>query len=383
MSAPESSHALQQQAHRQAKWLSLWQSRGWLTKLLWPLSKLFAAVVALRQRAFARGWRAQYRMPIPVVVVGGIMVGGVGKTPIVAQLVRSLQQAGFRPAIIARGYGGKFDPRAGELHAMRVSPSSLASEVGDEPLQHALNTGVPVWVSPSRVDAARAVSSMQSVSDAHPECDVIVCDDGLQHYRLYRDIELVVMDERGVGNGWCLPAGPLREPPERLSSVFAVVQHVRGADALDSAPREFAWMPEPLDTPQYVVHSALGQAYGLSEQSQRCELSAFAARSVLRCAGIARPQVFFDMLAQAGVVGEVLALPDHAPFDDALARALLARDFEVLLVTEKDAVKCLPWVQTHPELAQKIWVVPLAVVPNADWAHLTEQIVARLRTITN
>jgi tetraacyldisaccharide 4'-kinase len=140
-------------------------------------------------------------------------------------------------------------------------------------------------------------------------------------------------------------------------------------------------MPTGLATPQFAVNSTLGDAYALLERNTRRPLSAFAGQKVLRCAGIARPQVFFEMLAGEGIAGQTLALPDHAPFDTELAQSLSAMDFEVLMVTEKDAVKCLPWVDTHPVLAQKIWVVPLAVVLSSDWVNLSQQIVARLRTI--
>ena len=363
--------ALTQQADRQAKWLALWQSRGLLMRALYPLSWLFENIVRVRRAAFLHHWRAQYRMPIPVVVVGGIMVGGVGKTPIVARLVQDLREAGFHPVIVSRGYGGA-NAAEHRMEATRVTETSLASEVGDEPLQLAMNTGVPVWVGQDRVSVVRAVCV------AHPECDVIVSDDGLQHYRLYRDIELVVIDERGVGNGWCLPAGPLREPPARLNSVFAIVQHSRGAA---QNVRAFAWMPQPLHTPQFALNSTLNDAYSLVEPKLHRPLTAFIGQKVLRCAGIARPQVFFDMLAGEGIVGETLPLPDHSPFDVDLAQSLMAMDFDVLLLTEKDAVKCLPWLNLYPELAQKIWVVPLTVTPGADWDELSRQIVTRLRTI--
>ena len=371
MSAHDSHQSLTQKAHRHAKWLAVWQSRGWLARVLYPFSWLFTQMARVRRVAFMRHWRAQYRMPIPVVVVGGIMVGGVGKTPIVARLVQDLRTAGFQPVVISRGYGGANEANH-RMEATRVTKDSLASEIGDEPLQLALNTGVPVWVGQDRVAVARAVCV------AHPECDVIVSDDGLQHYRLYRDIELVVMDERGVGNGWCLPAGPLRESPARLNSVFAIIQHTRGtAQNL----RAFTWLPQPLRTPQFAVNSTLNDAYALVEPKWHQSLTAFIGQKVLRCAGIARPQVFFDMLAGEGIVGETLALPDHAPFDTVLAQSLSEMTFDVLLLTEKDAVKCLPWVHSHPELAQKIWVVPLVVVPSTDWNELSQQVVMRLRTI--
>lgn len=382
-------NALHQQAQREAKWLALWQSRGGLTRALWPLSWLFQKLSAARQWAFTRGWRAQYRMPVPVLVVGGIMIGGVGKTPIVAQLVKDLQRAGFQPAIITRGYGAQNRPEAREI---AVTADSLASQVGDEPLLLHRSTGVPVWVGANRVNAARALCS------AYPECDVIICDDGLQHYRLYRDVEIAVLDDRGVGNGWCLPAGPLREPPKRLNTVSAVVHHRRLSDASASAPalNAMPWMPQPLTAPQFEVCSSLNSAYALTQVQRTMALSEWASvlgdvsadasgQQVLMLAGIAQPQVFFRMLADAGIRGATLALPDHAPFDTALAERLMRMVQEnshgAILMTEKDAVKCLPWVRTFPELAEKIWVVPLSVQPNEGWQALSQFVSQRLHEL--
>ena len=392
---PSSSDTLHARAQREAHWLALWQKRSALTYALWPLSWLFQKIVGLRRWAYLRGWKAQYRMPVPVVVVGGIMIGGVGKTPMVAQLVKDLQRAGFQPAIITRGYGSEVDQ---ERRVAAVLTDSLAAEVGDEPLLLQRNTGVPVWVGANRVDTARAVCA------AHPECDVIVCDDGLQHYRLYRDLEIAVMDDRGVGNGWCLPAGPLREPPTRLNSVSALVYHRRLTlvDLAENEPMQdigrvaaLSWMPDPLTVPQFAVCSRLHNAYALAQVQRTIALQdwtpTWAEKSLgsntLMLAGIAQPQVFFDMLANFGIHGERLALPDHAPFDAVLARRLsesLAQNHcAALLMTEKDAVKCLPWVHEFPELAEKIWVVPLRVNRDAGWQALSEHIVGRLKALNH
>lgn len=366
----------QRKARREAVWLTRWQSRGWQVRFMAVFGWLFAALAKVRRRWYRSDVRRQVRLPVPVVVVGGIMVGGVGKTPVVAQLVRDLQNAGFCPAIISRGYGGSHSASGGrgDCQAVAVGLDSLASSIGDEPLLLWLNTGVPVWVGVDRTAVGQALCL------AHPECDVLVCDDGLQHYRLYRDVELVVMDERGVGNGWCLPAGPLREPPERLQSVSAVIQHVRGREA---CARVFDWIPQPLSPPVFAVQSALGQAYALGQRSKIRDVSSFVGDAVLCCAAIARPQVFFDMLQAQGVTGQTWALPDHAPFDDALAQAMMAADVTAILMTEKDAVKCLPWVARYPSLAAVIWVVPLSVCIGVDWVQLTQHVVHNLRTITH
>lgn len=394
----QSAHRLQRQERRaktEAKWLARWQRRGWVARALWPASWLFQKIAALRQLAFAQGWRAQYRMPIPVVVVGGIMIGGVGKTPIVAQLVQHLRQAGFQPGIITRGYGSQADQ---ERREQEVTADSRAAQVGDEPLLLQRATGVPVWVGANRVNAARALCA------AHPECDVIVCDDGLQHYRLYRDLEISVVDERGVGNGWCLPAGPLREPPARLNTVSALLYHQRRSTSEPKAHdgnapatqhqrlNDLPWMPQPLTTPQFDVCSGLNRAYALTEVQRTIALNelvqqygAHTGTKALMLAGIAQPQVFFNMLADLGFTGETLALPDHAPFDVALAERLTQLRQEkacaIVLMTEKDAVKCLPWIDEFPELAARIWVLPLSVRLDEGWQAFAQHISSRLKDL--
>ena len=383
MQSPEQ-QKIQRQAQREAKWLNLWQTRNWVTCALWPVSWLFQRAAQWRKIAFSRSWRAQYRMPVPIVVVGGIMVGGVGKTPIVAQLVQDLKKAGFNPAIVARGYGSDADHHH---QVVRVTSESLASEVGDEAVLLAQKTGVPVWVGAHRVDVARALCSDYS------ECDVIISDDGLQHYRLFRDIEIAVLDERGVGNGWCLPAGPLREGPKRLNTVSAVIFHQRNqtdASGAESMNTDMNWLPNPLTQPQFYVQSGLNHAYALSVLGRTIGLAQFASdlgQNVLMLAAIARPATFFDMLARFGIQGDTLGLPDHAPLDTAMAdrlQVLLAeKKYSAILLTEKDAAKCRTWLKSHPQLAGKIWVVPLAVRQNADWHALSEHIVNELHQLNH
>ena len=369
---------LQKKAQREARWLKRWQTRNAVTRALWPVSWLFQQVVTLRRKAFLRGWRAQYRVPVPVIVIGGIMIGGVGKTPIVVQLVQSLKQAGYQPAIITRGYGSREEHN----QVQPVDSQSLAEEVGDEPLLLAQNTGVPVWVGADRVNAARAIGTH------HPECDVIVCDDGLQHYRLYRDIEVAVVDERGVGNGWCLPAGPLREPPQRLSSVSAVVLHQRNAGTAEKHNDERPDWPLCENKAVFKVQSELSIAYALAQVERTIALNDWVqlmGQKVLMLAGIARPQVFFDMLAGYGITGERYALPDHAPMDDDLVQRLMyvlqEQSLDFVLMTEKDAVKCLPWLNSHPQLAEKIWVVPLRLIDNENWQNFSFHVISELERL--
>ena len=193
-------------SRRKAGFPAFWLQRNVISGLLWPISRLFALLARWRRARIA-----PQRLPVPVVVVGGITVGGAGKTPLTLHLVEALRQHGYAPGIISRGYGGAV---SGEIE---VHEGSSAGVVGDEPLLLRRRAGCPVFVGKDRVAAGRALLA------AHPQVNLILCDDGLQHYRLARDFEIAVFDRRGLGNGWQLPAGPLREPVARLHEVDAVV----------------------------------------------------------------------------------------------------------------------------------------------------------------
>lgn len=282
-----------------------WQGRGALACLLWPLSLLFGALAALRRAAYRRGLLRSERLRVPVVVVGSVLVGGSGKTPVVMALLDHLQAQGIAAGVVSRGYGRV------RSDCVEVRPDSEPREVGDEPLLIARHGRAPVFVAPRRAQAGQALLA------AYPATQVIICDDGLQHLGLQRDIEICVFDDRGVGNGWLLPAGPLREP----------------------------W-PRPVDL---VLHS--GQAPGLGGFTARRELARVARRGdgarrqiaemagqpLFAVAGIARPEAFFDMLRRCGLqLSGTLALPDHHDFgrlDSALDRA------PHLVCTDKDAIK--------------------------------------------
>ncbi|MGK0558979.1 tetraacyldisaccharide 4'-kinase, partial [Bordetella bronchiseptica] len=202
-----------------------WRQGGWLSTLLRPLAALTGLVVARKRNAYLTGARAAWRAPVPVVVVGNIYVGGTGKTPVVIEVVRQLQARGWTPGVVSRGYG--VDVGA----APRVGQGQLAAaDYGDEPALIARATGAAIAVHPHR---PRAV---QALLRAHPGVDVVVSDDGLQHLALARDVEIVVQDERGVGNGRLLPAGPLREPAQRLADVDAIVTNA-GRPRAAAAPR--------------------------------------------------------------------------------------------------------------------------------------------------
>lgn len=324
-----------------SQWLaSGWQRRGLLNAVLLPIALVFALAVRLRRLAYRLGWRTAEKLPVPVVVVGNITAGGSGKTPLAIHLARSLSGCGWRPGIVSRGYGGS----ATGVEA--VSVSSEAALVGDEPLLLARRAGCPVFVGRDRVAAARALLA------AHPDCNVVIADDGLQHLRLARDLEIVVLDERGIGNGWPLPAGPLRECPGRVAEAHALVMNGK-------AP-----LP-PNVHPQRVFHMRLTgeRFFNLRDPRRCCSAEELRVRRLHALAGIGHPDRFFRQLEQMGLQAETHAFPDHHAFQPS-DLAFVGAD--VLLMTEKDAVKCQAfappeaWVlpveaQLEPDLAQ--WVV--------------------------
>ena len=325
-----------------------WLRRGPLACALWPLSLLFRALAGLRAGLYRAGVLKAERLPVPVIVVGNIFIGGTGKTPLTIWLAQALLAAGFRPGVISRGHGGEGEaPRA-------VTPQSDTREVGDEPLLIARRAGVPVVVGRKRVEAGRALLA------AHPDVDVLITDDGLQHYALARDIEVVLFDGRGVGNGWLLPAGPLREPPTRRRD-FTVV----------NAPELTPALAQAVGGAPFRMQLVGDTAERLRDPGERLPLSAFAGRRVLAAAGIGNPGRFFALLRGAGLSFAEMPLPDHHDFrDDPFA----AVDADVILITEKDAVKCgqIENLKGDPRL----WVVP--VTARID-AALAEHIVEKCR----
>ncbi len=287
-----------------------WTRCTWLTLLLWPLSWLFRAVVALRRGLYAVGVLHSERLPVPVIIVGNISVGGTGKTPLVLWLVNRLRERGYQPGIISRGYGG------GNQHPRAVQPDSDTAQCGDEPVLLARRSQCPVWISRNRVAAARALLA------AHPDCNVIISDDGLQHYRLARNAEIAVIDgTRGLGNGLLLPAGPLREPASRLNEVDAVV--VRGAEA-------------PVKPPRYAMTLDPSGLRNLTD-NRPAEASHFKTLRVHAVAGIGNPQQFFDTLRRMGIAHTPHAFADHHAFT---AADLEFSNGDAVVMTEKDAVKC-------------------------------------------
>jgi tetraacyldisaccharide 4'-kinase len=289
----------------------LWFEQRRLSPALWPLLPL-AGVFSLAAALKRRNARPE-RLPVPVVVVGNITVGGAGKTPLTLWLAGELAQRGWRPGIVSRGHGGAAGgPRP-------VAADSSPAEVGDEPVLLARRSGVPVWVGQRRAAAGRALLA------AHPEVDVLLCDDGLQHYGLARDVELAVFDGRGAGNGRQLPAGPLREPLTRLAAVDAIICNGLPDDRL------------PPGVPCFDMCLQPGRLYRLDDARQTCDAAALAGRRLHALAGIGDPRRFFRTLESLGLRATPHPFPDHHSY---VAADLAFAADGVLLMTEKDAVKC-------------------------------------------
>lgn len=297
-----------------------------LAALLSPLSLIFGAAAAVRRALFRYGVLAAARLPVPVVVVGNITVGGTGKTPIVIGLAAALAAHGWRPGLVSRGYGGSAPaPRA-------VSPGDDPDVVGDEPLLLA-GTGFPCWIGRRRADAARALLA------AHPDCDVVVADDGLQHYALARDVEIAVVDpERELGNGLLLPAGPLREPRSRLADVDVVARLVAPGTRRENGGNAHAVVLEPLPWRNLVRPDAVADP------------AAWRAGKVHAIAGIGNPHRFFDLVRASGVHAECHTLPDHHRFRP---EDLVFPGATAILMTEKDAVKCVRFADA------RCWALPV------------------------
>lgn len=299
-----------------------WLRRGARARLLWPLSLVYGALAALHRALYRVGIRPTESVGVPVIVVGNVVAGGAGKTPVVMAVVQHLQAQGWQVGVVSRGYG-----RA-TTDCREVLSDSPAREVGDEPALIQRVTGAPVFVAARRVEAARALLAR------HPATQLIVSDDGLQHRALARDIEVCVFDDRGIGNGWLLPAGPLREHwPRRCDLVLHTGE--RPAFAGFTARRALA---------EHVVH----------RDGTQTPLAALAGQPVVALAGIAKPESFFAMLRARGIdPTDCIALPDHYDFDSWKRPSHKAYS---LVCTEKDAVKL--W-----HLAPDALAVPLVFTP--------------------
>ncbi len=328
----------------QAWFTRIWYRGGVPPWWLMPWSQAFRGIVALRRFSYRRGWIRRVRLACPVIVVGNLSVGGTGKTPLVIWLVARLRALGFEPGVVMRGFGG-----AGRSERL-VDAADDPAIAGDEPVMLASRSGVRVAVGRNRPAAAQLL--------IEAGCDTIVSDDGLQHYALDRDCEIAVVDAaRELGNGWLLPAGPLREPRSRLAEVDAVV--VNGGRAADPGR---AVPPGRIGHPGAIpMRLAASQAVALVGGRTR-PLSAFAGTAVHAIAGIGNPQRFFEMLREQGIEVIPHALDDHARI---AAADIVFADARAVLMTEKDAVKCRGFAD------ERHWVIPVdAVFDEADSVKL-------------
>ncbi len=322
--------------------------RGFVAWLLWPFSLLFRMIVAVRRYGYRKKWLKSTRLPVPVIVVGNIFVGGTGKTPMVIWLVNLLQKAGFHPGVISRGYG------TSHRYPVDVSVLLKASDIGDEPLLIAQKTQCPLVVCQNRVKAG------QFLLQKHPEVDIVISDDGMQHYALERHIEIMLFDSRGAGNQWMLPAGPLREPVSRRGD-FTVVNGQN--------------YPSP-GNPIYVSDLYLMQlrtdiAEQLKDRNRMLRLGEIKGR-VVAAAGIGNPTRFFASLRACGLSFSEMPLPDHFDF---LSNPFKQIEADIILITEKDAVKCSQIDMFIND--ERLWVVPAMV--NIDSDELEQKIMEKCR----
>ena len=306
----------------------LWYCRSRIAYVAAPLALVFWALYSVRRSMYRLGLLRITRLTVPVVVIGNISVGGTGKTPLTLWLVQALKDAGLEPGIVCRSYRARAaGPRA-------VDALGDPGLYGDEAVLLARLQTCPVWSGPDRVATARAITA------AHPQLNVIVCDDGLQHYALHRDCEIAVIDAmRGFGNGMLLPAGPLREPPSRLKTVNAVVINGDG-------PVQGHWRPAE----SFVMRLDGEIFHNLLEPQRSARADAFRAKRVAAIAGIGNPERFFEHLRGLGIEFTALPFADHHPFS---AKDLGRLDAEVVLMTEKDAIKCAPFAD------QRMWTLPV------------------------
>jgi len=322
-----------------------WERVTPVSALLYPLSLIFGAVTAARRAAYRAGIFPSARLPVPVIVVGNIAVGGTGKTPLVLWLAQFLRGRGRTPGIVSRGYGGN------EGAPRRVVPDSDPIVCGDEPVLLARRSGAEVWVGADRAAAARALLAAQ------PGCDVVVSDDGLQHYALARDIEISVVDaERGFGNGWLLPAGPLREPPSRLADVDAVVLNEDGRGVFHPSSGRI-----PSGALRCSMRMEGREFRNLRQPAHRVGPEYFRGKRVHAVAGTARPERFFRHLQGMGLDFTPHSFPDHHPFT---ASDVAFTPPEAVVMTEKDGVKCRRFADTFQ------WELAVDAVPDPALGEL-------------
>ncbi|HEY9050578.1 MAG TPA: tetraacyldisaccharide 4'-kinase, partial [Gammaproteobacteria bacterium] len=299
-----------------------WYSRNVIAWLLLPLASLYCGLTYLRRRLYVIGLFKQIKSSVPVIIVGNITVGGTGKTPFLIYLCQYLKNQGYTPGIISRGYGGQ-----SKHYPLCVTDEVTVHQAGDEPFMIAQRTACPVVVGPDRI------ADIALLQDKY-ECDIVIADDGMQHYRLQRDAEIAVVDaNRKFGNGYCLPAGPLREPVTRLKSVDMIISNGGKDNQLS-----FRIIP--------------GKLVSLMNKAKSKSLTEFSGQTVHAVAGIGNPQRFFDLLESQGINLITHAFPDHHVYKP--SDFFFSDDLPVLM-TEKDAVKCFAFK------LDKSWYLPIDV----------------------
>lgn len=327
---------------RFSNWLTQkWYQRHPSRWLLTPLSALYRIVIWLRKKTYQLGWLKQYQLSVPVIIVGNLTVGGTGKTPFVIWLAHQLKAAGFTPGIISRGYGGQ------QLDSPQlVTANSSPSQFGDEPVLLAQHTGCPVFVFPKRVAAGKKLLETTN-------CDIIIADDGLQHYALKRDIEIVIVDGiRHFGNQHCLPAGPLREPLSRLNEIDFLIfnggNHPHG----------------------HQMHLHAEALFNITDPTQQRTLTDFSGQTIHAVAGIGNPERFFSQLREQNITLIPHAFPDHHPYQKSDLNFPIKHP---IIMTEKDAVKC------HSFMSDNIWILPVEAQLEPDFTAQLNQRIKALR----
>lgn len=326
----------------------IWYGKNKLYWLLIPFSLLYGLIAFVRRKLYQIGWLKSWKSPVPIMVIGNLSVGGNGKTPLVVALIEALKAKGLQVGVVSRGYGGK-----AQSYPLILDHYITTDQAGDEPVLIYQRTQVPIAVSPKRVEAVQALLNRYKL-------DVILTDDGLQHYALGRDIEVVVIDaKRLFGNGWWIPAGPMRERKNRLKSVDLIVLNGEGGNQIaQQYPTKTYTMQL---TPLYAVNLLTQEKKALSSLTHICAI-----------AGISHPQRFFDMLKKMNAdLVKTEAFADHQHFTLS-SLADIANKQQTLLMTEKDAVKCQQFALPN------WWYLPIdAVIP----AKAIEQIYSLLEDI--
>lgn len=339
-----------------------WQHRGFIAYVLWPLSLVFSILSKIR-RWWLQKIQSPWKAKVPVVIVGNITAGGAGKTPTVIALVKHFQAAGYHVGVISRGYGRNTNIPHTKAYT-EVLFNSQPTQTGDEPLLIKRSSGVPVFVAAKRILAAQALLAQ------YPETTLLISDDGLQHYALGRDVEIAVFDDQGVGNGWLIPAGPLREPVSRARSVDLVLYNA------NTHPSDL------ISVPGFMVQRRLGGYLPLKQwakvaskewlplnilaQQQRTQKT-----TITAAAGIGNPQRFFSMLMEQDIaLARTLALPDHHNFTQSPFDTIHSG---IILITEKDATKCLQLKQLD-----RLYVVTLCYEPEPAFFQRLDTLLATL-----